>query len=131
MSYNITSIELRDSDLTMSTEAWRKWKAQERILPLPESNMPFMDPTDEQLESGVVPVRELWWCGEFSGTRYNDGTFAAFIADLQGSADCILVWEGGDEIHGLKIRDGQAYECPVQIELGPENLSPLPLQRKP
>jgi hypothetical protein len=124
MSYNIDNIEIRGSSLTITEVNWRKWQA--RRDDLPEGNLPIEYFEEGMFENGKAPITDkFWWFGEFSGTSFHNGTFAEFVADLEGSADLILFWEGGDTVEGVKIRDGKAYLAPAILTLGEPEVKPL------
>lgn len=62
-----------------------------------------------------VPISEFWWYGMGSGYM---GNLAIAASYTRGEAEVILVWEGGDSISALKIKDGVVTEHDVAYAIG-------------
>ena len=64
---------------------------------------------------------------EGSGNFYHEH-MAEIAKVLEGTADFVLTWEGGDSHSGLRIRDGKAYTMDVVFSLreGSEKLVEAP-----
>lgn len=60
------------------------------------------------LTGDVVTVTELQMVGEGSGSHFED--LEAFLEQCAGTYQALLVWEGGDSISLLTVKDG-AVEC--------------------
>lgn len=113
MSYNIDSIETLSSTLRISQKNAKRAK---RIY-MPEGN-----PIEGLVfgEDGYAKIERFEWCGECSGNAYHDGRLERLVKLLEGDADLILTWEGGDSHTGLRIRSGKMTECDVIMTLAPE-----------
>lgn len=64
-----------------------------------------------------VPISEFWWYGIGSGYMGNLAIAASFT---KGEAEVILVWEGGDSISAIRIKDGVVTEHEVDYAIGAE-----------
>lgn len=122
MSYDITHIEV------LKLKAWMHAADVKRLRKecddLPE--LCFLK------KDGVIPpqpglaklknqeryrVKHLWWNGEGAGYTYEE-TFLKKIAPcIQGEVQIVIVWESGDSVSGLKIKDGVVTECDVKYKL--------------
>lgn len=115
MSYNIDNIETLKSTLRISRA--NADKANE--LDLSETN-PTNWPGLVFGEDGYANIYAFHWSGEGSGRAWRD-TAPAFVKLLEGDADLILTWEGGDSHSGVRIRSGEMRECEVIMTLAPED----------
>ena len=66
------------------------------------------------LKDGIIHVTELEMYGEGSGT------FKGYILDealkeSTGELEALLVWEGGDSITRLKVKEGVVEEAKVEL----------------
>lgn len=116
MSYNISMIKVLSGDILMSQEKYLAWESKTEDLP--ESN-PFDEnrPVNEEGKVSLINGESFYWSGEFSGTSYNNGTFKKVIGDTEGYAELLFIWEYGDTIEGVKVKDGRFWECPVTFFL--------------
>lgn len=117
MSYNIDSIDyLGDARLIISAAVLARL-AKESCADSPESS--FLDDPDCWRESvdlpGFVVLERLWWHGEGSGHGFD--ALKAALGHTLGSADLLLVWEGGDSQTGLRIVNGVVREMDVVFAL--------------
>ena len=62
-------------------------------------------------------ITKPFWIG--MGSRATTGNFYRTLAKTKGSADLLLIWEGG-EPHGLRVVDGKVTEHEVVFTLGAE-----------
>lgn len=141
MGYSITTTDTLSSTLRITKTAYLRWKEQH----LPESNpldrlslkdfgaLPTCQNGHEQdrdkpfcPECGVpvqavestAPIERFFWGGVGSSNYYHDGTLGRLAADLEGEADIIFTWEGGDSFSAVRIKDGKATEHKVEMALG-------------
>lgn len=111
MSYNIDSVRAISSTLRISEKNARKAAKIE---------LPELHPLDDLTfgEDGYAAV-DFMWSGEGSGNMYTE-TLHKFVKLLEGDADLVFTWEGGDSHTGMRIRSGKAVECEVVMTLAPE-----------
>lgn len=110
MAYNLTCVRYLDGELTIDPADAQA--LLEEHSPLPEDC--FLRDAAECVGDDV-PILQPSWCGEWSGTTYE--TFMLALAHADGRAQLLLVWEGGDKLTGLKVRDGVVAECDVTVKL--------------
>jgi hypothetical protein len=72
----------------------------------------------DELLTGVVlsnklVANALELMGEFSGFIYSDVLLPLFV-EFKGNLDAIVVWEGGDTIDHLTIKDGVVTENEIE-----------------
>ena len=103
----ITHTEARRSTLRISQ--WNAGRA--RKLKLPERQK-VPETFDEQGYSAFV----IDFSGTGSGTAYPK-KFELLVALLEGDADVFIIWEGGAEVSGGRIRSGAWTECVVEMVL--------------
>ena len=116
MSYNIDTIDTLCSTLRISR------KNAEKAISL--TGLPEIHPLDdidglEFGDDGYAKIERFSWCGEGSGWAFKS-TLRKFVALLEGDADLILTWEGGDSHSGVRIRGGKMTQCEVVMTLAPE-----------
>lgn len=70
-----------------------------------------------------VPISEFWWYGMGSGYM---GNLAIAASYTRGEADVVLVWEGGDSVSALKIKDGVVTDHEVSYAIGKANYTLVP-----
>jgi hypothetical protein len=88
MSYNIDHVTTLSSTLRISRENADK----ARLLDMPECN----NLDDLKFgEDDYAPISTFWFYGECSGHAY-DKVLDDYVALLEGDADLILFWEGGE-----------------------------------
>ena len=115
MSYNIDHIEC------LKIEAWMRPADVIRLrdtLDFPEDN--FLEDLEEvEQYPDRVPLTKLNWRGEGSGNSYYNVFLKEVAPCIQGEVEAIVVWEGGDAISGLRIKDGVPEEMGVEHRLVP------------
>ena len=116
MSYNITSIKyigtekltINAADLARaSTELRGKTPARCFIDDIKQLNQAF----------DVFQIGQVEWCGECANDE--EALFRA-LSYTQGSADLLVIWEGGDSLTGLRVHNGVVTEHEVVMRLGKE-----------
>lgn len=115
MSYNISSIEyMGPGRLTITATDLGRAMIELRGR-APEGS--FIDDTMKlrALSRDVLEVTRVDWCGE-GANRVED--LRAALSHTQGMADLFIIWEGGDNITGLRVNDGEVTEHVVDIKLG-------------
>jgi len=115
MSYNISTIEyIGPGRLTITATDLGRAMIELRGK-APEGS--FIDDTMKLrvLSSDVLEVTRVDWCGE--GANKVEELRAA-LSHTQGLADLLIIWEGGDSISGLRVKDGEVTEHVVSIKLG-------------
>lgn len=66
-----------------------------------------------------IKLSNLWWQGEGSGRAFD--FFKEHVAPLiQGKVEAVLIWERGDSLTGLRIKDGLLEEMDVEQKLIPK-----------
>jgi hypothetical protein len=123
MSYNIDSIEIIASDgFRISRAKYDELKeAFEDSEKLPESSCfddDWVTVCTKEVGDHIYP-KHFWWQGEFSG-RTHETLYDEVLPQFEGEADLVLIWEGGDGINGLRLRDGKVTEHEVVQTLGKE-----------
>ncbi len=111
MSHDITAIRVIRTNLRISKKNYRRALGVRR----PEAN-PLTTISEGDFVDGFAKV-EMDWVGEGAGNRFHDGSFDAFVRYLEGEAELVLVWEGGDSFSGIRICDGVATRSEVQFSL--------------
>jgi len=110
MSYNVDTAEIIRGELRMRMESYRAWLVRDNELP---EMHPFHFEESvlvEHLDEGRKFVFEdFWWGGVGSGARYYE-ILPLIAADLEGDADVLFTWEGGDSHTVVRFKDGKAVE---------------------
>ena len=114
MSYNINTIDYLSGELFMTDE--KRGAARD----IPSSSRPpegcFLDTYNDKDCWHNDMITALWWYGEGSGYSYD--LLKEVLALTTGCADLMIVWEGGDDITGLRVLDGDVIEYSVTHTLG-------------
>jgi hypothetical protein len=116
MSYNITGTELvcKASYITMAKlEELRATYGEDESLP--EVN--FLDPDwvkHQIVKDGKVYPKHIWW----SGYGGSEGLLKKLLPAFTGDFDMILIWEGGDSVTGLRVKNGKVTKHEVGYSLG-------------
>jgi len=139
MSYNVDSAEIISGKLTISASAYHQWKDDEglpEISPFDGLDASFFTRkcknghdsggkkfcgdcgAEAQEGPATVEITSFHWGGCGSGHAYYDA-LPRFLAALEGSADLVFVWEGGDSISGVRVENGKVVEHEVVQTLGP------------
>lgn len=66
------------------------------------------------LKDGVLCVDEIEMYGEGSGT-FKSWIFDEALKQSTGELEAVLVWEGGDSITKLTVKDGQVEETEIDL----------------
>jgi hypothetical protein len=69
-----------------------------------------------KLKDGMLTVTEFKMSGEGSGT-FKDLILDEALKRSKGELEAILIWEGGDSITRLKVKDGILEESDVDFEI--------------
>ena len=120
MSYNVDSVEVKHNSASL--------RARDVIelhddYDLPESCFLYemYEPAKAALLDGeptrLMPIPNLRWHGKGSGHGVEDVLEKEIAPRIRGRIDAILVWEGGDSITGISIRDGKYVTCAVEQRL--------------
>lgn len=86
---------------------------------VPDQNLIDEAVKNEPDENGEIELREFLWHGECSGNGYEDVLIKQILPLTKGSIDLVFIWEDGDSVSGLQVRDGVATECTVDFVLTP------------
>jgi hypothetical protein len=71
-----------------------------------------------QEKNGFIYLYNFWWYGEWSGSSAED--LYKLLTEFEGDADLVLVWEGGEDFTGVRLRDGVVTHHKVEMSLGEE-----------
>lgn len=118
MSYNVDSAEIVRGELRMRVEDYLAWRSRGEELPeidpfhLEESVL--VEHLDEDRR---FVFEDFWWGGIRSNDLYYQ-TLPLIAADLEGDADVLFTWEGGDSHTMVRFRDGKAVEHEVTFAAG-------------
>lgn len=66
------------------------------------------------LKDGIIHVTELEMYGEGSGV-FKGWILDEALKQSKGELEAVLVWEGGDSITRLKVKDGVIEETDVEL----------------
>jgi hypothetical protein len=61
--------------------------------------------------------QDFWW-GGMSSNEFYYRTLPLIAADLEGDADVLFTWEGGDSHTIVRFKDGRAVEHEVEFSAG-------------
>lgn len=114
MSNNISHIRYIRGQLYIDAEKAKAFDEAENEN-LPEQH--FCESRNFRGKEGLVPLKNVFWCGEFSGHSNRDGLFAKALTLTIGEADLLLVFEGGDSFAGLRVIDGKVEKYGVKFSL--------------
>lgn len=125
MSYNISSWKTKKMEnLVIPVDSFYKhkrtdWHPGHPVIINSETMEVEMECGIEQsikgiLKDGMIHVTELEMDGEGSGT------FRSFILDgalkeSKGEMEAVLIWEGGDSITKLTVKDGVLEEIKIDL----------------
>jgi hypothetical protein len=113
MSYNIDSIHIVKGGLRCDRGTFEGLKAEF------EDNLPECCFLHGEFEGDVLEFTEgstFEFCGSGSGRQ--EKVLSDILRSLEGSADLVLVWEGGDSFTGLrKTLFGTVEEMEVRFVL--------------
>ena len=102
-------------DLELSSERFPEVNIISQYAP--KAAAALLKTTKGGTEVEVLLNEGVWWSGECSGSTY-DSVFIARVAPLiKGRLDLMVAWNEGDSYSGLRIVDGVATECELNIQL--------------
>jgi hypothetical protein len=124
MSYNIDTWKTkRLSNLVIPLEAFYRHGRTDfhpkAVINAPESDGVALECGCGQrivgrLADGRLRVIEFEMSGEGSGTFYHEVLEPA-LRESAGLLEAVLVWEGGDSINRLKVRDGKVESEEIEL----------------
>ncbi len=119
MSYNITDVKTIKIDACMvQSDLLRLYRAHKTRLP--EGNFLTEHKRNEAVTvdgESLIKLSNFWWCGEGSGYAY-ELLFETIAPQVRGLVEVVFVWEGGDSLGGLRIKNGKVTEHEVLLCLG-------------
>lgn len=65
-------------------------------------------------ESVILTVTSINMCGEWSGIIYQEVLYPA-LKESKGTLEAILIWESGDSINRIIVKDGEVKSEPVEL----------------
>ena len=115
MSYKITSCKYIGPGLLTIEDIALARAMIELDGKTPEGS--FIDDTMKlrPLTPGLFEITHIDWQGENATDIEN---LRDALSHTQGMADVLLIWEGGDNITGLRVNDGEVVAHEVVIHLG-------------
>lgn len=117
MSYNVTSMEVIECSLTMPRETFNELR-ESLNGQFPEWSL-MEEYGDKYGESDEVfwnkKIRPVW-CYEGSGSLM-DVFKKEILPKTRGTAELVLIWEGGDDVSGIRVKDGVVTEHKVTYKL--------------
>lgn len=111
MSYNISQILEISNTLTISADDVQTLRNYSDWNP-PEDC--FLDGL--RLTEAILRVEKLSWYGEGSGRSWERFKSSA-VPKLKGEFKGLVVWEGGDSVEPIWIRDGVLVPCTLDLKL--------------
>ena len=121
MSYNVDSWKTKElSGLRIPIASLYKhersdWHPEREELPDGSTVLRVMDSQLVGTVAGdVLTVTRIQCSGEGSGTALN-WIIEPALADSKGTLVAVRVWEGGDSIDRLTVRDGVVESIPVEL----------------
>ncbi len=129
MATNISYIRLLSGHLILPLRNITAARALFEVYSAPEGVLPALKtkgygPMKVTLpDDADIVLNRLPWCRDFSGRSWGytdvnpDAPFVKFIALTEGTADFLVVWEGGVALTGLHVEAGQAFKRIVEFEL--------------
>lgn len=116
MSYNIDSMRVISGNLTITRKhhEFAMWRFNDAWPEGFALESPKFD-TDGVACVAKPGVHSLFY-GSRSGNFYNE-SLHEFASYLDGSADLVVTWEGGDSFSGLRFKDGEVTEMDVAFSL--------------
>ena len=112
MPHNIIACQYLGGELTINLKDAYEFSKNNRLA---EGN--FIEECLEDYGGGkeTVEVSNVEWYGERSGVTYD--TYLKALALTRGWAEIVVVWEGGDELDGLRVMEGKVTRHEVKISL--------------
>lgn len=120
MSYNVDHVD--EVVLEAFMEAKTVLRFLENDSALAEIN--FLQDMETEAQAAVdakdpkrlIALPNFNWCSSWSGNGM-DHLKKKIIPKIKGTVEAIFIWEGGNSMDGLLIKDGKFKECGVKLEL--------------
>ena len=110
MSYNVDTASIIRGELRMRYENYLAWRERDEELPEMHPFHVEESVAVEHLdENRRFVFEDFWWGGMSSGRLYEE-MLRLIAADLEGDADVLFTWEGGDAHTVIRFKDGKAVE---------------------
>ena len=120
MSYNVTRVECLALDAKIHTRTLQRLlkrvRTHEGDGKAPSDNFLAHHERAEADADGFVKLKSLAWTDDWSG--YALELFETILTEIEGTAEIVLTWEGGDSFTGYRVHDGVVEKCPVIRALG-------------
>lgn len=124
MSYNIDNWKTKKlKALEVPLSAFKQYRADwhpeiERDAEMPNSLTLHCGCGQEikgvEINTGKITVTDLDMDGEGSGVFYRE-VFLLALKQSTGELEAVLIWEGGDSINRLIVKDGDVKEEKVEL----------------
>lgn len=124
MSYDIDTWKTKKLDgLTIPLEAFYRHERKDwhpkAVINAADSSLVMLDcgcgqEIKGELKDGVLYVTEFDMSGEGSGTFYN-WILEPALKESKGTLEAVLVWEGGDSINRLRVKDGKVESEEIDL----------------
>lgn len=72
---------------------------------------------DAPKDPPTVRLPNFWFYGEGSGGAYSEDVLESVAKHVRGEVQAIFIWEGGDSVTGVAIKDGKYAKCKVEQRL--------------
>lgn len=115
MSYNIDHVECMSLDARMSAKKLRSLHKKHEDE-MAEGNFIWEHFEREPDAEGYVRLENLCWHGESSGNSVQ--LFEKLLTHVEGTAELILTWEGGDSHTAYRVDNGCVQECELTMVVG-------------
>lgn len=119
MSYNIDRITVLRGTLSIDAAEARAFARKHAGDTPAGSFLSAWAKLDDQCH-GPIPQQKISWCHDGSGDSFE--LFKSALSLTRGDADLVLIWERGDYVSGLKVREGRVEEMDVEFVLRPKKL---------
>jgi hypothetical protein len=124
MGYNIDNWKTKKLDnLTVPLAAFYRHERKDwhpkAVIRTPESDAVSLECGCGQqivgtLNDGILTVTDFEMTGEGSGTFYH-WILEPALKESKGTLEAVLVWEGGDSINKLKVKDGKVTSEEIEL----------------
>ena len=107
MSYNVSNIDIVEGTLYTTIAHVRLF---ERLMKAEGESLPG----SWEWAGLILPngeIKRLPWHGEGSGHGWEH--FRTFLGMTAGTASILIIWEGGDDVTGLVVEDGEVFDGEV------------------
>ena len=121
MSYNIDTWktkELKNLQIPLSAFFLYERKDWHPQINKTENGKTIVDFGNDEIigieTNGIITVEKISISGEFSGTIYNEMLKPA-LEKSKGILTVITIWEGGDSIYRLEVKNGDVKDTEVDL----------------